>query len=278
MLCGLAHIYFQINLNFRDMTGIDTKRTRWNEPAREDIMLVVEAFEVPGARPFDIDPARQDISCIPTEWTAGGKVQPRYFEDWFTLEAGVGAYTTVRTEKWLGEVLQPGYAFDYTELAVEECDDEEVAVQHQCGKCKKLGARLVCAWCRSELYCDQRCRNADRKAHVETGKDGFPAMCPGPGGSTQNSSRSGTEVGAVEEVFQQLLTEFGEGEVNLESLYDLLMKLEDDDLIADQCAGIIAKLWDIHDEVEAGVGDFDPTSMVSNAFNTLLDSSEDDDC
>ena len=56
------------------------------------------------------------------------------------------------------------------------------------------------------------------------------------------------------------------------------MKLEDDDLIADQCAGIIAKLWDIHDEVEAGVGEFDPTSMVSNAFNTLLDSSEDDDC
>jgi hypothetical protein len=204
-------------------------------------------------------------------------VQPRYFEDWFTLEAGVGAQTTARTEEWLDGVLQPGHAFDYTELAVEERDDEEVAVQHKCGKCKKLGARLVCAWCKSELYCDQRCRNADRKEHVETGKDGFPAMCSGPGGSKQNSSRSGTEVAAVEEVFQRLLKEFEKGEVDLESLDDLLMKLQDDDLIADQCAETIDKLWDIHDEVEAGEGDFDPTSMVNNAFNTLLDSSEDDE-
>eukprot|EP00658_Telonema_sp_P-2_P055582 TRINITY_DN4417_c0_g1_i12.p1 TRINITY_DN4417_c0_g1~~TRINITY_DN4417_c0_g1_i12.p1 ORF type:complete len:513 (-),score=66.02 TRINITY_DN4417_c0_g1_i12:29-1567(-) len=80
---SMAHIYFQVNRNYRDMTGIDTRRTRWNQPAQQDI-----------------DPSRQDVSCIPTEWSVGGKVPPRYFNDWFTLHEGVGVTTTANVEEW----------------------------------------------------------------------------------------------------------------------------------------------------------------------------------
>eukprot|EP00658_Telonema_sp_P-2_P055585 TRINITY_DN4417_c0_g1_i7.p1 TRINITY_DN4417_c0_g1~~TRINITY_DN4417_c0_g1_i7.p1 ORF type:complete len:307 (+),score=46.98 TRINITY_DN4417_c0_g1_i7:180-1100(+) len=249
---SMAHIYFQVNRNYRDMTGIDTRRTRWNQPAQQDIMLIVTEFERHSA--FDVDPSRQDVSCIPTEWSVGGKVPPRYFNDWFTLHEGVGVTTTANVEVWLKDVLKPGYTFDYTSLGMEEFDDEDASEAHKCGHCLKPGATLVCAWCGAELhvYCNQRCRQADLQAHTVVGKGGFRAMCGGPGGSNRREApSSNTEVGVVKDVIKQISNQFKQGEVDLEMVEELLEKMESDNFIANQCKDCLLYTSDAADEEDS---------------------------
>ena len=260
---SLAHIYFQINRNYRDLTGIDTCRTRWNAPARKDIMAVVDELERHSA--FDIDPTRQSSDCLPSEWTVGGKVPPMYFDDWFTFESGASENAIARLTKWLQDALKEGNSFDFTTLGMEEAEDEDVNEVYPCGKCRKAVSTPVvcaCAWCRTEYYCTQKCRQADIASHTKSDQHGN-VFCPGPSGSQRKGSGKHTEVEAVEKECDRFKEELERGEVDLEALKKILERIEDDDFPMEICEELIQLMWKIWDQVEAGEHSWDPDSVVS---------------